>query len=60
MLKFTVLGEKLMKASTAGSLCCWGGPDDGCDCTGGGNFSGSSNVWLARLDKTLTAIEPNG
>jgi hypothetical protein len=50
MVKLKILGEKLMKATTAGSMCCWGDVDDGCDCTEGGNFTSTSEVWLQRLE----------
>jgi hypothetical protein len=53
MVKLKILGEKLTKATTAGMMCCWGGPDDGCDCTGGLNFEARSEVWLRRLEILL-------
>jgi hypothetical protein len=51
MLRKEVLGEKLMRGVKAGLRECLE-PGHGCDCTGGGNFSGSSEVWLDQIEHT--------
>ena len=52
MLKQEVLGEKLMRGVKAGLIACLE-PGNGCDCTGGGNFTSSSDVWLDYIAKSV-------
>lgn len=57
VLKLKQVGEKLDKEkviSTGGNSCCFGGPDDECDCTAsdGKRFEPKSIVWLNRMQAT--------
>ncbi|MGD2093183.1 MAG: hypothetical protein PVH61_43885 [Candidatus Aminicenantes bacterium] len=52
MLKQEVLGEKLMSGVKAGLLKCLE-PGNGCDCTGGRNFTSSSDVWLDYIERCV-------
>lgn len=59
MLKMTILGEKIQKSIKGGDVCCWGGPEDSCDCThsNGEDFDTHSKVWLDNMANT-SAIVP--
>ena len=55
VLKLKQVGEKLDKEkviSTGGNACCFGGPDDECDCTasGGARFLPKSELWLIKME----------
>jgi hypothetical protein len=51
-------GEELKRVRSGGDLCCWGGPDDGCDCTGSPQtFHSAFEAWLNRMDRDA---EPGG
>ncbi len=59
MLKQKLDGEQLKKVKVGDRFCCWGGPDDGCDCSGDtSQFSTKFNGWLSNMDGAASQPGP--
>jgi hypothetical protein len=60
MLKMTIMGKKLMRATKGGAVCCWGGVDDGCSCVptnDNSKFNGNFEKWLSRMDSEFEFLQ---